>query len=125
MDMHIDTQALQANLANTSSTAAHITTMPTAPAPTHHKRTTMIVLATVLILGLGFAGYWFFLRDTEITEQDKLGILEDLKKASSADFTQETKEEIVANMAKVNSEATNLTEEQKMNILNSLGGTPQ
>lgn len=125
MDMHIDTQALQANLANTPSSAPHITTMPVAPAPKHRKRTIMIVSAIVLILGIGFANYWFFLRDTGITEQDKLDILEDLKKASSADFTQEAKEEIIANIAKVNSEATNLTEEEKMNILNSLGGTPQ
>lgn len=108
-----------------------VRTMPTAPQePVIHggrkRRTILITFSVLTLLAGGFVAYWFFFRDTDTTtDQQKLDILEALKESSTNDFTPEQKEQVLTNL-EAQSQASNpgvasMTEEEKMDILNSLG----
>ncbi len=100
-------------------------TMPTPPAPlpsNRRKKSFIIFLIIALLLGGAFAAYWSYFRDTGLSEQDKLNILEQLKRDSTASFTPEEKEQIVSNLASQNNASTNLSDEEKLRLLNSVGG---
>ncbi|MCU0660078.1 MAG: hypothetical protein MUD00_00465 [Candidatus Pacebacteria bacterium] len=85
----------------------------------------IIILCILMLLIAGFALYWFYLRDTEVTEQDKLDILESLKQSSTIDFTPEAKDAILNGLSAQSqiqsSGSTQVSEEEKLRILNSLG----
>ncbi len=101
-------------------------TMPAPPASAPSKRKKkffIIFLIIVLLLGGAFAVYWSYFRDTGFTEQDKLDILEQLKRDSTANFTPDQKEQIVNNLASQNNASTNLSDEEKLRLLNSVGGS--
>jgi hypothetical protein len=103
-----------------------IRTMPSAPIATHRKKKILIIAIIVAILLGAFAAYWFYFRDTSITEQDKLTILDQLKQSSTIDFTPHAKDQILSDLSSQsqseNPAAANLSEDQKLNILNSVGG---
>lgn len=106
-----------------------VRTMPTALVTTanvHKRKTIIIVLIILVLLAGGFAAYWFFFRDTDkTTDQQKFAILEALKDSSINDFTPEQKEQALAGLeAQSNASnpgASSMTDEEKMDILNSLG----
>jgi flagellar basal body-associated protein FliL len=114
---------------NTAQGIPPIRTMPQAPAlaPRNRRKKTIIILVSIfLLLDVALAVYWFYFRDTALTEQDKLTILEELKQSSTIDFTPEAKDQIMTNLTSEsqtqNPTAANMSDEEKLAIVNSLGG---
>lgn len=105
-----------------------VRTMPTAPVQPSTNRTAKITISILLVLALlggAFAIYWFFYRAEPMPDQQKFDILEALKESSTNDFTPEQKEQALTNL-EAQSNASNpgvaaMSEEEKMEILNSLG----
>lgn len=89
------------------------------------KKMLIIILVIFAVLAVGFTLYWFYFRDTEVTEQDKLDILESLKQSSTIDFTPEAKNAILTGLSEQSQmhsgASTQVSEEEKLRILNSLG----